>query len=41
MTGCMLFAGCYAFAVVVLALWAGRWFRRHDGEYRAPDERGQ
>jgi hypothetical protein len=41
MTGWLLFAACYAFAATVLALWVGRWPRRHDGEYREPDERGR
>jgi hypothetical protein len=36
MTGWLLFAACYAVAGFVLGVWAGRWFRSHDGEYREP-----
>jgi hypothetical protein len=41
MTGWLLFAACYAVALTTALVWAGRWFRRHDGEYRTPGERGR
>jgi hypothetical protein len=34
MTGWLFFVGCYAFALITFLVWAGCWFRAHDGEYR-------